>query len=82
MGSYLWLWHWAHSMLRPRKTLPWFSHDRPRIHPVFLYDQAAFIGGTIGHTVEAGGDFLVYRCIGYEIAGDLFGGEFFKDLLV
>ena len=46
-------------------------------HAVFLYDQAAFIGGAVV-TVEAGGDFLVYRCIGYEIAGDLFGGEFFK----
>ena len=46
-------------------------------HTVFLYDQAALIGGAVV-TVESGGDFLGHRCIGHEIAGELFGGEFFK----
>ena len=48
-------------------------------HAIFLYDQAAFIGGAVV-TVEAGGDFLVYSCIGYGVTGKLFG-EFFKDLV-
>ena len=46
-------------------------------HTVFLYDQAALIGGAVV-TVESGGNFLGHCYIGHEIAGELFGGEFFK----